>query len=83
MLVTQLGYQLASDALIFCDTEAKDWEADVTIDTLRDIASRALEISTGVMEGFREIKQEVYKVCVLRYLGARRNVYNSGAISIR
>ncbi|KJA21362.1 hypothetical protein HYPSUDRAFT_187632 [Hypholoma sublateritium FD-334 SS-4] len=62
MLVTQLGYQLASDALIFCDTEAKDWEADVTHDTLRDIAGHALEISTGVMEGFREIKQEVYKI---------------------
>ena len=82
MLVTQLGYQLASDALIFTDTEAKDWEADVTLDTLREIAGRAQEISVGVMEGFREIKQEVYKVCGLRYR-VRRHIYNSGPISIR
>lgn len=81
MLVTQLGYQLASDALIFSDTETKDWEADVTLDTLREIAGRAQEISAGVMEGFREIKQEVYKVCGLRY-PARGDIYITVAPSL-
>jgi hypothetical protein len=63
MLVAQLGYQLATNAMMLYDTEEADWEADVTIDTLRDIAGKAHTTSQSVMEGFREIKQEVYKVC--------------------
>ncbi|KAF8179845.1 hypothetical protein BJ912DRAFT_981974 [Pholiota molesta] len=62
MLVAQLGYQLATNAMMLYDTEEADWEADVTIDTLRDIAGKAHTTSQSVMEGFREIKQEVYKI---------------------
>ncbi|KAF9484234.1 hypothetical protein BDN70DRAFT_989692 [Pholiota conissans] len=62
MLVAQLGYQLATDIAILYDTEAVDWEADITIETLREIAGKAQSTSQSVMEGFREIRQEVYKI---------------------
>ncbi|KAF8965767.1 hypothetical protein BDZ97DRAFT_1810888 [Flammula alnicola] len=65
MLVAQLGYQLTTDAMILCDTEDADWEANVTVDGLRDHSAKAQEISQRVMEGFRDIKQEVYKIAAL------------------
>lgn len=60
--MAQLGYHLSSDALIYCDSETIDWDADVSIQSLCGVAGRALELSKSVTDGFREIKQDVYKV---------------------
>ncbi|KAF8877453.1 hypothetical protein CPB84DRAFT_1794926, partial [Gymnopilus junonius] len=62
MLAAQMGYQLASDAMIMCDPEETEWEADVSVDSLRGISKDGHETANSVMEGFREVKQEVYKI---------------------
>ena len=64
MLAAQRGYQLAADATILCDPEEADadWEAGVSLEGLRGTAGEGWERARGVMEGFRDVRQEVYKV---------------------
>ncbi|PPR05505.1 hypothetical protein CVT26_009009 [Gymnopilus dilepis] len=62
MLAAQRGYQLASDAMILCDPEEADWEADVSVDGLRGTSREGYEKAKSVMEGFRDVRQEVYKI---------------------
>ena len=64
MLVAQIGYQLSTNAMIVCDAEGMDWEleGDATREGLAGHAKKAHEIAQGVVEAFRDIRQEVYKV---------------------
>ncbi|KDR66473.1 hypothetical protein GALMADRAFT_259268 [Galerina marginata CBS 339.88] len=62
MLTAQLGYQLATDAMILCDPEETDWDADVSVESLRSISVKGCEMSKAVMEGFRDVNQAVYKI---------------------
>jgi len=63
MLNAQLGYHIATDAMIMCDREEADWETDISLDYLRELSARGEKSSREVADGFREISQEVYKVC--------------------
>ena len=64
MLVAQMGYQLATNAMIVCDAESMDWEleGDATRAGLAEQAKAANQMAQGVVETFRDIRQEVYKV---------------------
>jgi len=62
MLAAQIGYQLTTDAMILCDPEEKDWESDVTLDSMRELSKKGQETAESVAEGFRDIEQQIYKV---------------------
>ncbi|KAJ3516180.1 hypothetical protein NLJ89_g1286 [Agrocybe chaxingu] len=62
IIASQLGYQLATDAMIMCDPDEGDWEADVSLSVLREVSKKGRDKTKEVADGFREIKQEVYKI---------------------
>jgi hypothetical protein len=62
MLAAQIGYQLTTDAMIFCDPEEKDWESDVSLESLRELSGKGQQTAKSVAEGFRDIEQQIYKV---------------------
>ncbi|KAH9474526.1 hypothetical protein JR316_0012987 [Psilocybe cubensis] len=71
MLAAQLGYQLATDAISLCestlivvDSELGEWDAGVSIDieVLRETCRSGCENAVKVMEGFRDVRQEAYKI---------------------
>ncbi|KAF5328366.1 hypothetical protein D9619_013245 [Psilocybe cf. subviscida] len=61
MLVAQMGYQLATNAMIVCDAESMDWEleGDATREGLAEQAKTANQMAQGVVEAFRDIRQEI------------------------
>lgn len=73
MLVSQMGYQLATSAMIVCDAEDMEWELEgaATRESLAEQAKAAHDLAQGVTEAFRDIRQEVYKVRVLLFGGLR------------
>ncbi|CAA7263409.1 unnamed protein product [Cyclocybe aegerita] len=62
IIASQLGYQLATDSMIMCDPDEGDWEADVSLSVLREVSKKGRNKTKEVADGFREIKQEVYKI---------------------
>lgn len=74
MLAAQLGYQLATDAILLCestlivaDSELSEWDVGVSVDieVLRETCRSGCENAVKVMEGFRDVRQEAYKVRVM------------------
>lgn len=62
MYNAHLGVQLASTAMILCDSEGANREGKVTLVDLRSISSKGYDISTSVMEGFGNIRHDICKV---------------------
>jgi len=49
--------------MIICDPQETEWDTDVNIESLKMVCNRGEELAKEVADGFREIKQEIYKVC--------------------
>ncbi|PPQ81372.1 hypothetical protein CVT25_015893 [Psilocybe cyanescens] len=71
MLAAQLGYRLATDAMLLCestliviDSELGEWDAGVSvdIDMLRETCRSGCENAGKVADGFRDVRQEAYKI---------------------
>ena len=62
MLAAQIGYQLSTDAMILCDLEAEGWESSVSLESMRELSVKGQEATRSVVDGFRDIKQQIYKV---------------------
>jgi hypothetical protein len=62
MLAAQMGYQLTTDAMILCDPEEEDWESNVSLESMRELSVKGQETARSVMDNFRDIKQQIYKV---------------------
>ena len=64
MCTAHLGVQLASAAMILCDSAGANREGEMTLADLRSISSKGYDISTSVMEGFGNIRHDICKVCI-------------------
>ena len=62
MLAAQMGYQLATDAMILCDPEEEGWESNVSLESMRELSVKGQETAKSVIDSFRDIKQQIYKV---------------------
>jgi len=62
MLAAQIGYQLSTDVMILCDLEEEGWESNVSLETMRELSVKGQEATRSVVDGFRDIKQQIYKV---------------------
>lgn len=62
MLAAQMGYQLATDAMILCDPEEEGWESSVSLESMRELSVKGQETARSVTDGFRDVKQQIYKV---------------------
>ncbi|KIM36254.1 hypothetical protein M413DRAFT_427686, partial [Hebeloma cylindrosporum] len=62
MLAAQMGYQLATDAMILLDPEEEGWESDVSLESMRELSVKGQETAQSVADGFRDVKQQIYKI---------------------
>jgi hypothetical protein len=61
LLEAQIGYQLATDAILF-GTEEEGLQSHANLESMRELSGKGQEISRSVMDNFRDIKQQIYKV---------------------
>ncbi|KAF9531254.1 hypothetical protein CPB83DRAFT_849642 [Crepidotus variabilis] len=62
MVAAHLGYRLATSAMILCDSEEQEWEADVSLENLKELVAQGVSMSNEVVVGFRDVQQEIYKI---------------------
>lgn len=60
-LAAQIGYQLATDIMILSVTE-EGLQSHANLENMRELSGNGQGIATFVMNGFRDIKQQIYKV---------------------
>jgi len=58
----QIGYQLATDAMTLSGTEEEGQEFHANLESVRDLSGKGQEIARSVMDNFRDIEQQIYKV---------------------
>jgi len=58
----QIGYQLATDAMALSGTEDEGQEFHASLESVRDLSGKGQEIARSVMDNFRDIEQQIYKV---------------------
>ena len=62
MLAAQIGYQLATDAMILCDLEEEGWESNVSPESMRELSANGKEAARFVVNRFRDIKHTRYMI---------------------
>jgi predicted nuclease with RNAse H fold len=63
VIAAQMGHQLAAEAKILCcDTEEERREFPACLESMRELSRNGQEISRFIMDGFRDIKQQIYEV---------------------
>ena len=58
----QIGYQLATDAMTLSGTEDEGQEYHASLESVRDLSGKGQEIAKSIMDNFRDVEQQIYKV---------------------
>ena len=61
-LAAQIGYQLATDAMILSGAEQEGLQSHADLESMRELSGNGQGIARSVMDSFRDIKLQIYKV---------------------
>ncbi|KIM36251.1 hypothetical protein M413DRAFT_427683 [Hebeloma cylindrosporum] len=64
-VAARIGYQLAADVIILSEGEVEDREFHESLEIMRELSRSGQAITRSVAEGFRDIKQQIYKIADL------------------
>jgi len=75
VIAARIGYQLATDAMILCGAEEEGQQSNASLESMQELSKNGQGIARSVMDGFRDIEQQVYKVRIRLKVSATGHLF--------
>jgi len=62
VLAANIGYQLATDAVILCNGEEEGRQSHASLESMQELSRNGQRMARFAVDGFRDIEQQIYKV---------------------